>query len=367
MTIHVVVDLRNEADVEFFLRRIAKTLDGRDGVRNGRNLGDSRQPTCGSSPKAISPRKARARRALARGDRGSKWLSFIVPVGTGSTFFTRFPATCARDLLVHRDESFRCDAIRSTGGKAVPKEITAWVLSKCLVRTITVCSQSANTRTRAGAGGEPCMSSRTKPAQLGVAPNDTMRESETANLLAIQMLDGFSVRRGLTRLPMPGSAARLVAYLCLAGPTHRNQLGGRLWPDAQERCARRRLRNTLWLRHPDSAGLVRSTNSTASWRERMMVDLVVFNRWAWAVIDHGTSASSRHRYAPPVVHLRRSESLPGWDQEGLIDTGSDPPTTHACLWNPLSAGLSPKAYALADRLPSRRHGWIRSGKLPLPQ
>jgi DNA-binding SARP family transcriptional activator len=169
--------------------------------------------------------------------------------------------------------------------------------------------------------------------------------------MTIQLLNGFSLRRGTIRVRLPGSAERLVAYLALVGPTNRSRLCGQLWPDVPEKSARASLRNALWLVAQKAPGLLEIVGNTVQLASHVMVDLAEFRSWAWPIVNGSVGHLVEADLQSVLSALGDAELLPGWYEDWSADPREQMRQLRMHALESLSATLlAERRFALALQL-----------------
>ncbi|HYT89116.1 MAG TPA: bacterial transcriptional activator domain-containing protein [Gemmataceae bacterium] len=128
--------------------------------------------------------------------------------------------------------------------------------------------------------------------------------------VAVQVMGGFGVRRGLRRLQLRPSTRRLIALLAVEGAIARDDAAVRLYEDQRLDRAYANLRTIMWRLRVDANGLVIEEADGL----RIDADIVDFQeavRWSSAMLQREAPPT-----APPPFIGRRL--LPGWSEPWLV-------------------------------------------------
>lgn len=129
----------------------------------------------------------------------------------------------------------------------------------------------------------------------------------------LTLLDGFSMARGDTPLPLPMALQRLIAFLGLHPGTNRAHAAGLLWPDVPEDRALGCLRTALWRLRQDGGQLVGSEGQQIRLAPQVRVDVDDLVR-----IAHAVQAGRSPRAADPLLTSGWDELLPGWYDDWVL-------------------------------------------------
>ena len=127
--------------------------------------------------------------------------------------------------------------------------------------------------------------------------------------LHVSLLEGFAVSAGDTLMPLPHTAARVVALAALErSPLSRSRAALMLWPDLPTARAGACLRATLSRLAPACPGLVASDRASLSLAPDVTVDVRELDQLMLSVPDGD---------APDELLLRQLavELLPGWEED----------------------------------------------------
>lgn len=124
----------------------------------------------------------------------------------------------------------------------------------------------------------------------------------------LQLLEGFALETGESRVDLPVGMQRLLAFLALRGPTHRHVVAGTLWPEVPEAQALASLR-------------------TGMWRMNRIVPGVVDTEGVRLAMAHTTVVDSREQELFATRLLRQHHAGPGADQPGTAQPDTDQPDT----------------------------------------
>jgi DNA-binding SARP family transcriptional activator len=137
--------------------------------------------------------------------------------------------------------------------------------------------------------------------------------------LCLHVLESFNVREDHRSVRLPTVCERLLAYLAVAGPTHRNVLCGRLWPEASEQSARASLRNAFWVVGRQVPNCITVKGGTVELAADVEVDLNCFQRLAWAVLEGHDDVCDNLSHETLFSFWSSAELLPGWYDDWLDD------------------------------------------------
>jgi DNA-binding SARP family transcriptional activator len=107
--------------------------------------------------------------------------------------------------------------------------------------------------------------------------------------LALNLLDGFELRRWGEPIPLSPACQRVVAFLALHGrPRTRLHVAGALWLDASEERSCANLRSTLWRMRRCGVPIVEATPTHVALSPEVSVDVDGLVRAAHRVLRNGT-------------------------------------------------------------------------------
>lgn len=129
---------------------------------------------------------------------------------------------------------------------------------------------------------------------------------------SLEVLGGFRLLRGNRPVHLRPSAQRPVAGLAVLGPTTREAMAARLWPDHPRERAHGNVRTALWRVRADAPGLVREDPSFCA-LDNADVDIAGVRDWSAELSRQPCTAAPR----PPSTIA--ADLLPHWDEEWLVD------------------------------------------------
>lgn len=129
--------------------------------------------------------------------------------------------------------------------------------------------------------------------------------------MSLHLLGPFRARRDDHALPLPRSAARVLAYLAVHAAASRHQVSGALWPDVPQSRASSDLRTALWRLHRVADDFLVVGGETLALSEHVVVDLHQVTDWATRSVGGAGDI--------PSPRGTGREVLPGWDEEWLED------------------------------------------------
>ena len=129
--------------------------------------------------------------------------------------------------------------------------------------------------------------------------------------LTLHLLGPFRARRGDHAVPLPRSAARVLAYLAVHSAASRQQVSGALWPEVPQSRASSDLRTALWRLQRVADEFLLVGGETLALAEQVTVDLHQVSDWATRAVGGGGDI--------PSPRGSGRELLPGWDEEWLED------------------------------------------------
>ncbi|WP_406054532.1 BTAD domain-containing putative transcriptional regulator [Kribbella sp. NBC_00889] len=128
--------------------------------------------------------------------------------------------------------------------------------------------------------------------------------------MAVQVLGGFEVRRGLRRLNLRPSARRLIALLAIEGAMARGDAAVRLFEDQRVERAYANLRTIMWRLRDDADGLV-VEEADGLRVNANFVDFQAALRWSLSMVQR----EAQPEVPPPFIGR---QLLPGWSEPWLI-------------------------------------------------
>lgn len=138
---------------------------------------------------------------------------------------------------------------------------------------------------------------------------------ESPGDIALSLTGCFELRVGGTRVPVPHSVERLLAYLGLSGtPVPRGRLAGILWPDTTQQRASNNLRTSLWRLHITQAHVVNAAGDRLSIHPDVAVDvrdLLSLSGQLISAVGPDCRASAR-------LLASHVEVLPDWDDVWVV-------------------------------------------------
>lgn len=126
----------------------------------------------------------------------------------------------------------------------------------------------------------------------------------------LQLLEGFALETGRSRIDLPVGMQRLLAFLALRGPAHRHVVAGNLWPEVPEAQALASLRTGMWRVSRMAPGVVESRGDRLSMMHATVVDSQEQERFATSLLRDHVEDVPWVDAGLPV--LWRGELLPGW-------------------------------------------------------
>src|SRR6266852_6779153 len=108
------------------------------------------------------------------------------------------------------------------------------------------------------------------PAESWPVPPGNVEQAE------LRLLGGFGLRHGESRLVLPMTAQRLLAFLALHERTARALITGTLWPEASEPRAQGNLRTAIWRTQRSAPLMIDAEGDTLRLRPEVSVDFHMF-------------------------------------------------------------------------------------------
>jgi DNA-binding SARP family transcriptional activator len=144
---------------------------------------------------------------------------------------------------------------------------------------------------------------------------DVLARPSTSDQVRLSLLEGFELRRGGLRVPLPTTAQRLVVFLALQRrPVLRSYVAGNLWAEATEVHATASLRSALWrLRRADQR-LIEANVTHLRIAKEVAVDYEQTTSWARRLIDDPSIAPSLDLDTAGLA----SELLPDWSEDWVL-------------------------------------------------
>jgi DNA-binding SARP family transcriptional activator len=143
------------------------------------------------------------------------------------------------------------------------------------------------------------------------------REDRDVRLrVELGLLRDFQLRYDGTPVDLPGSAARLLAYLAIQdAPVRRAQAAATLWTDATDEHAGASLRSALWRLHRPGPALVTATATHVAIAPHVDVDLADSTRLARRLVG---GSPLDERPGEDVVAALGADVLPGWYDDDWV-------------------------------------------------
>jgi DNA-binding SARP family transcriptional activator len=130
----------------------------------------------------------------------------------------------------------------------------------------------------------------------------------------LHLLGGFELVRGASRLRLPDSAQRVLAYLALRRrPVTRAMASTTLWIDHPEDRAGANLRTAIWLIRRTAQDVVALRGSTLALAAGVVVDVEALVDRAHVLVRQPNPCCDHHD-----IDVLRGELLPEWDEDWLI-------------------------------------------------
>jgi DNA-binding SARP family transcriptional activator len=137
-----------------------------------------------------------------------------------------------------------------------------------------------------------------------------MRESR------LRLLGGFGLESSGTEIRLPVGSQRLMAFLALRGPSHRNVVAGTLWPEVPEAQALASLRTGVWRMNKLMPGLVTASAPSLSVSRTTLVDCREQEAFATGLLrEHREDGDWLTSGLPS---LWRGDLLPGWYDDWVV-------------------------------------------------
>ncbi|SDB91727.1 DNA-binding transcriptional activator of the SARP family [Raineyella antarctica] len=165
----------------------------------------------------------------------------------------------------------------------------------------------------------PTAQSATATPTATPRPPREQEHEQRPGLLRLHVLQTFDLQLDGQSIPLPGVCERLLAYLAVIGPTHRNVLCGNLWPENTEKCARASLRTALWTLTHTCPDCLSVTRGSARLAPDVEVDLDRFRRLAWTLMGGDPQPAAYGTGEQLLRACTGAELLPGWYDDWLDD------------------------------------------------
>lgn len=131
---------------------------------------------------------------------------------------------------------------------------------------------------------------------------------------ALTLLNGFEFRSGATRIELPLSAQRLLAFLALQPRgVLRIYVAGVLWVDAAEDRSLANLRSTLWRLRRSAGTVVEARGSQLQLAPDVAVDVRALSELARSVLEERTDCA-----AIRLADLTHGDLLPTWYDDWVL-------------------------------------------------
>ncbi len=151
-------------------------------------------------------------------------------------------------------------------------------------------------------------------------PPPELASARTASL-SLSLLGHFELRDGDTRIALPGSAQRLLAFLALGGAVRRAAAAGSLWPEASEVHAFGNLRSALSRLGATGHQAVRADAVDLELQSGVPVDILAARELALRLLAPGPPTPSE--LSPTSVVVLSAELLPGWYDDWVVVEAED--------------------------------------------
>lgn len=132
----------------------------------------------------------------------------------------------------------------------------------------------------------------------------------------LQLLEGFTLETGRSRVQLPSGMQRLVAFLAVRGAAHRHVVAGTLWPEVPETQALASLRTGVWRMNRMAPGVVHATGDRLSMAPTTVVDSREQERFAVRMLRDHVDDVAWVGAGLPV--LWQGELLPGWYDDWVV-------------------------------------------------
>ena len=134
--------------------------------------------------------------------------------------------------------------------------------------------------------------------------------------LRLRLLGGFACETSGTAVDLPYGMQRLVAFLAIRGPSHRNLIAGTLWPEVRESQALASLRTGVWRINKAMPGILLIDGPGLAMSADCRVDSRDQERFATALVrDHVEDVDWVRTGLPS---LWSGELLPGWYDDWVV-------------------------------------------------
>ena len=142
-----------------------------------------------------------------------------------------------------------------------------------------------------------------------------MRGASLPGSISLSLTGCFELRVGGSRVPVPHSVERLIAYLGLCPtPVSRGRLAGVLWPETTQQRASNNLRTSLWRLHITQAHVVTASENRLSIAPDVAVDVRDLLSLSGRLIA-AADPECRHSARVLASHV---EVLPDWDDVWVV-------------------------------------------------
>lgn len=134
--------------------------------------------------------------------------------------------------------------------------------------------------------------------------------------VALSLAGCFELRVGGSRVPVPHSVERLLAYLALCPTTSvpRTRLAGILWSESTQQRASNNLRTALWRLHSTKATVVNACHDRLSLAPEVVVDV----RDLLGISDRLIAAPDADCLGSAPLLASHVEVLPDWDDVWVV-------------------------------------------------
>ncbi|MEV6024141.1 BTAD domain-containing putative transcriptional regulator [Streptomyces sp. NPDC052036] len=136
----------------------------------------------------------------------------------------------------------------------------------------------------------------------------------------LELLGGFSLAVGDTRVTVPPASERLLAFVAVScrGAVPRGLIAGSLWPEAPEHCAYANLRSVLARLRGTGRAALEISPSTVRLAAGVSVDFHRCRALAARVLDSHAHARHRPRFGAHTVLQLSADLLPGWYEDWTL-------------------------------------------------
>lgn len=132
----------------------------------------------------------------------------------------------------------------------------------------------------------------------------------------LSLLDGFTLEHAGRIVSLPAGMQRLLAFLAVRGPSHRNVVAGTLWPEVPEGQSMGSLRTAVWRLNRLMPGVLEAVGSGLAMTRATVVDVHAQEAFATRLLRERVDDAEWVTRGLPV--LWPADLLPGWYDDWVI-------------------------------------------------